>query len=598
MSQNLPFPQHRGPPYCQLESSDIAGIFSKVFDALRDEEISKVTLIGYQSGVWIVSVLLWLLPAEDIHVTAFGKTVGGSSKGKLSVILDTKTSPEWKIQLWRAEKDVVSVIKSSHPTSPDFPFRLMTLQPLKTTRIFLAHSWHLTEQELEVTALLAGSLITVTIEDGLIGSDHRRLAHWHNSVVTLSDLCQPKFLATYSEMLADFGWHIDDCFRKLQADFVAHLRRWIEEGHDHQRFVKGRNSVHERLGMTEILAEAFSIATVKNIIDPCDYNNEHVPSVMQSSVRLAGEAVLGCLCLDPAKYCSLRSSEYQDIQTSSIMLYRLIFGGKVKDLRPFTIRGFRSEAMRANIPGATSVEKNQLAYSNNGYVIFSSVLKEPSSLPRDSCALSILPGTIRWGVDQMQYQGIRESDPEMNLGGGCLQPVALFDRSGYLGFEARSPSHGYQVETFISQSMRTLWLNTYLSSDEPGSESVGVWWGEAIEALAVAKVVKGPSMTAVSERLLAQTWQEQGVFDRIAWLPAYSMDSDESMGLHITLTAHDETLRFFAAGRYGTWRRIILRSGAPVIRCVQVAMDLHNSEKKDYSVAEDKKHVIDWIIIA
>ena len=593
--------QDNAPLYRQLDHNSIAEIFSKIFNALRDTDISKVTLTGYQSGVWIVNVFLWLLPVDDVHVTLDGRTIIGDVKNRLSVILGSETCPEWKIQEWTAEKDVVSVIKSSDRTSNEIYNRLMTLQPLHTTRIFLAHQWGLSEKQLEAVALLAGALITIAVEDGLIGSDQREIQLSDNSVVSLSDLCQPKFLATYSELLAKFGWCIDDPFRKLQADFVAHFRHWIAAGHDHQQYTRGRDNRYKRLGITEILPKVFSAQVITTLIGPFEDNSNDVYAVVESSTRLAGEAVLGCVCIDPPKYCGLRSFEYRDIQTSSKMLYQIIFARKVNDVTPFTIKEFLSEAIRANVPGVTRLETRHLAFCGNGHVIFASVLKEPATLPRDVCALSILPGTIRWGVEQMQYQAIQESESEpLSMSGRGLDPsVTLFNGSEYLGLNARASPHGYHIETFLSPSLRILWLRTYLCSYEPGSETVGVSWSDSIEALTVARVVRGPSMTAIGESLLAQTWQEQGVLNRVTWLSAHSTRRNENMVFYVLMTAYDETLRFFASGRYGKWKRIILRSGAPLIQCVQVAIDCEEIYRDPYiRRIRGSESSVDWIIVA
>ena len=618
-ADGLVLPQPRNPLYCQLEKGAIAGLFTRVFGALRDEEISKVTLKGRQSGIWLATVFVWLLPLHDVHVILYGKMIFGGVKNRLRISLEESTSQEWEIQEWKAEKDVISIIKSPSPVSYTFRTRLMDLHPLKATRMSVAFEWNMGDKELEATGILAGSLVTIAVEDGILGSDRRKLKHTQNSTfplpdlcqpkhtenstVPLSDLCQPKFLAAYGDIMAEFGWHVDDTFRNFQADFVAHFRKWKEAGHDHNFAKTAMGTRYGRLGMVEILLRAFSNMEYQSEAWPkCHLATPSRNYLIDASVRLAGEALLGCLCSETTKARCLQPSEYQEIQTSSKMLYQIIFACKVDDLYPFTIMTFRSKAMRATVPGSATVEPGQLAFSSNGYVVFSSVLQEQSTLRRDVCALSMLPGTIRWGIDQTQYQAIQELPSEVHpLMSGKLNPIALFDQGNYLGFDARGSAHGYDIEILLSPSMNKLLMRTYFSSNRPRDETVELSWTDSIEALAVAKVVQGPSMTAIGERLLAQTWQDQGVFNKIAWLSADSTIMDESMSLYITMTAHDEALRFFVAGIFSSRWRIILRSGAPVIKCVQVALNLHQEESslpRAQLVMPQQQHLMDWIIIA
>ncbi|KAL9117416.1 MAG: hypothetical protein Q9187_006048 [Circinaria calcarea] len=599
VAQGIVLDEIRNPLYHQLEKGTIASVFTRLFDALRDEEISKITLKGRQSGIWLVTALVWLLPPDDVQVILYGKTIFGGNKSRLKISLEDSTSREWEIQEWRAQEDVISVIKSAKPVNSLIRTRGMDLQPLKLVRMSIAFEWAMEEKELEATGLLAGALVTIAVEDGILGSDRRKPKHSINSTVPLFELCQPRFLSTYGDMMAEFGWQVDDTFRKFQAEFVAHFRMWKEAGHDHESLRKGIGSRFERLGMIEILNHAFSRMEFQSEAWPTSDSNHS--SLVQASVRLAGEALLRCLCSETSKADYLQPAEYQEIQTSSIMLYQIVFGCKVDTVLPFTITAFRSEAMRATVPGSATVKAGQLAFSNNGYVVFSSVLQERSTLRRDVCSLSMLPGIIRWGVDQMQYQAIQESPSQSHpLESGKLKPIVLFDQGKYLGFEARGSPQGNNIEILLSPSMNKLLMSTCLSS-KPEDIPVELCWNDSIEALAVATVVQGPSMTAIGERRLAQTWQDQGVCNRIAWLSADSTIMDHSMSLYITMTARDEELRFFVAGPFSSRWRIILRNGAPTIQCVQRAMNLHEDESSlpsFQSIWPSERHIMDWIIIA
>jgi len=95
-------------------------------------------------------------------------------------------------------------------------------------------------------------------------------------------------------------------------------------------------------------------------------------------------------------------------------------------------------------------------------------------------------------------------------------------------------------------------------------------------------------MTAFGEECLAQSWEEQKIFDTKAWLDCQGDPLGIETERHITRTRSNETERFFEAGRVHCLmvlgRKILVRQSAPLSQCVKVALELGGHSR--------------WVIIA
>lgn len=65
---------------------EIAEILLWIFEAFQDTNVKKITLEGHQTGVWLASILVWLLPNETAIVLG-DKRLFGTTSSHLTVTL-------------------------------------------------------------------------------------------------------------------------------------------------------------------------------------------------------------------------------------------------------------------------------------------------------------------------------------------------------------------------------------------------------------------------------------------------------------------------------------------------------------------------------
>ncbi len=71
---------------------------------------------------------------------------------------------------------------------------------------------------------------------------------------------------------------------------------------------------------------------------------------------------------------------------------------------------FRAEAIKSVLPGSVQVNIADLAIMSNGLVAYSAPLDQVLTNRRLCPAISIIPGTSRWGDDQALFHRLEESD--------------------------------------------------------------------------------------------------------------------------------------------------------------------------------------------
>ena len=570
----------------RLDAKAVAEILIRTFEALQNEDVTRVTLEGDRTGVWLISVFLWLRP-DDTEVILHNRRMFGESGSRLSIALDSKGlyPDNWVFNAWHLEKNISAVVVQAEQT----PFTMhrtdcLSHIPLGSAKSYLAVQYELSPEGLEAVGRVAAALVDIVFECG----EYREYSTNHSSPgtskpykrVLFRDICQEAFISKHHTIIGLFGWKLEDKFVESgRAAIVDTFKAWLHTAKP--------DDILKDAGGDVIKATTTVLHQLKD-----QYFQDHQRRLLDSerseelkhfhpSLHVAVEALFFSVCDTFPSARPFRLLTHLSLHRNAMVFWQLLFHNlpNAND----QIDGYRIEAIKAMLPGTPTVGGTDLAVESNGCVAFASPLLQITTNRRACYAISVVPGALRWGDHEAPFKQLvdieaLEFPPYValfELGGA----VEIFRGAEYLGLEAQGDLFGAGVQMLVSPSGKTLKLASYInpmgavtSPSEHTGALIEVSWLASIRALVFAEHVSGHSITALGEKSLAEAWKERNILANIQWRGAGAAIREPHGAGHITRTSSNESLRFFEAGR---WKiNLIVRHTAPLIQCLKVAIDL------------------------
>lgn len=560
--------------FCSSNIVELAQILSNIFEALQDVNIKKITLEGHQTGVWLCSVFFWLFPT-DVEILLHGHVIHGVPSSRVKVTLNKRDGGSWYIQKWYHEKRVMDLIVGGIDKVPTTQHRALPLshQPIGSAKTSLAVAYQLGHDAIEATGQIAATLVNMAFEHGCL-----RTQEVHGlSEVPFKDICQDQFITGYHTITMTFGWQLDSGNRKDdKPKIVAAYKHWMDRVEIDKILASGEEILGSTLqDMRKLLLQIENQFFEDNGYSMIPENNLEHMGIIDPVIHVATEAL----------YCSIfekfpanrlfRPLTMSSLNSNARDLWHLLCGreSSIKN----ELQQFRAEAIESVLPGSARVDAMDLAVASNGLVAYSAPLDRISTTKRQSSAISILPGYLRWANDHSPFHKLQEKNaaefPSHRSFYESTQGLEVFHNGTYAGLEALSNPEVVEIETLISSSGKTLLLTTYLTSLGLQDAPVAVNWWHSINALAFSEHVSGHDMTAFGEECLAQSWEERRLFDTMTLLGIGASPGMSSITRFIVTTNLNEAERFFEAGRMFTKRKVLVRQSAPLIQCMKIAME-------------------------
>lgn len=558
----------------EMPTEAVAEVLHTAFEAIRDQDIQRVTLDGCLGGIWLATALWWL-HKDDVQVRVGKDFIAGDpgSNYRLEINFNATYGNDWHFVKWRNQKEIPSLIRVMEGS--EAPAKPHGLFPRASARSVLSNQHRLSSSEEELCGHLVAALVTVAVERGILAS---QLKDNCTADVQLADLCSEHFLSNYNAVAESFGWQITREFQNEKNQLAKAITLYLDEfkadlaGHE-----RNTRDYLECIPMALGWMEASNEAAGRKLCFPL-HNIEASP-VIEPAVNLAAEAIYTCLFEPNPKAAISRfvlGYHYKRTTTNARAIWRIIFNPHVEaDL--FSLVALRQQNLNSLL--ATSEARfpsagQALALAANGHVAFLQCVQSPSLSSRGCLTIRAVPGNIRAETSSEIYDAIYPSAPEDFIGERqpftAVDHLRIFDGDSYEGLEARCDPHGYRIQHQLTTNYRDLHVMTFLQSVKPGVKSVALDWLGSTSALAACRTIDScKSLSSFAEKRIAASLQEQRSFDSIAWIGAGHTMRDSNFKGYITLTDGDDTLRFFAAGRFKSYE-LMLRNGASLISCIDV----------------------------
>ena len=582
-------------------------ILVNVFDALRDHDISRVTIEGARNGYWIATVLSWLLP-EDTECSLKDRIIFGKPGARLGIRLIDE--PHWHIAQWTLERKLDPIVINSEGAISSLKFSPTPHTSFATARAEIAAQFGFPSKPYEeATGMLAAAIVNVAYQKGELRSDKC------NSSERLKAICSMNFMTSHGDAIRKYGWHWDDRngndatddaegFKDQQNTITEAISSWLEPANPRRAsFVRPESTC-----IKSIIREIYecNIAYYDRYGKPLFLSKvDHCLKIIEPAVYLAVDALLACFAEGLYSARVFHPCDDARLQKHAEILYHMVFEPSLpalateqKERGGYFFADFWSQALRSSLPGQQQVISGDLAIAGNGYVAYAKILEGISTGKRDISLIATVPGALRRLGSDLREGGrarkLVEIAPTASLCGrelhvrpGVVQPFA--SGNTYLGIEPRQDPNGVKVKYLVDRSneetsfrlttllqaslsprsitKQGLIVPTGLSAREPIASPVS--WVDSIEAIAFAEHVHRRDeslMRPEVEREVAEEWRKQGVFDEILWHETGKAASQENHS--ISMTATDDELRFFEAGYLGQQGKLFVRHDAPLVSCL------------------------------
>jgi hypothetical protein len=569
----------------------LGDILARVFEALRNDEITQVTLEGARTGLWLLATFSWLLP-EETECVIFNRRILGNPGARLVIRLVERDG--WDVGEWRHERKVESVIIPTEGIAPSLRFWHMSHTPLASAKAEISAQYGLNSEAAKATGQLAAALVDLAFKRGILVSDKC------SSSVRLNAVCSESFIKAHNTIMRRYGWDYDvdsgaaTSFRKRKETVAEALGARAERVTDY-RTLHPTNSTNVNMITKEI--NDCNIEYYDRFHEPMLLREEsEFLKVIDPAVHVATEALLSCFCDEGCSARVFRPCHGARVEKSAGILLDLIFRGPSKGC---SYSKFRAEALEASLPGSQPVSPCDLAIAGNGYVAYAKVLEGISTRKRTVSLISTLPGTLRRVGGDVRDGGSFQKLMEVTDDGFLYARRLDFKESKvdpflqgrkYFGIEPRVDPNGVEVMHLLNINRTELRLTTLLQAAPKSSDNstqqtsmmpIGfskdptpfpTSWEDSIEATAFAEHVFENSLATDDERMLAEEWRNGGIFDKITW---HEVGQHVSPSSHcVTMTSSNETLRFFEAGYLGQQRKLLVRQkGIPLVSCLARALD-------------------------
>jgi hypothetical protein len=572
----------------------LGDILARVFDALRNDEITQVTLEGARTGLWLLAAFSWLLP-EETECVIGNRRILGIPGARLVIRLIDRAG--WDVGEWRLEQKVESVIIPTEGVAPSLRFLHMSHTPLASAKAAISAQYHLSSKAAEATGQLAAALVDVVFKKGILVSDKC------SSSARLNAVCSESFIKIHNTIMRRYGWDYDvdseaaKPFQRKKETVAEALDAWVEHVTDHPT-LHPTNSTNVTMITKEI--DDCNIDYYKRFNEPMLLREDsEFLKVIDPAVHLATEALLSCFCEEGCSARVFRPCHGARVEKSAGILLDLIFRRSASGNKGCSYSKFRAEALEASLPGSQPASPYDLAIAGNGYVAYAKVLEGISTRKRTVSLISTLPGTLRRAGGDVRDGGGFQRLLEVTDDGSLYARGVDFQDSKvdpflrgqkYFGIEPKADPNGVEANHLLNISRTELKLTTLLQAAPKGSDNlmqqistmpVGfskdpipfpTSWADSIEALAFAEHIFENVLATDDERMLAKEWQNDGIFDKIIW---HEVGKHASLSNHcIAMTSSNETLRFFEAGYLGQQCRLLVRQKeVPLVSCLARALD-------------------------
>ena len=148
-----------------------AALFTKLFQSLRNQEISRISLKGSVSATWFGILLPWLLPNDFAFVfrTHF---LWGKMDAKIAMELEEPgdETAELRVQMW-TEASLEALIHVDHHFERSQRPRFI---PQKITRNYLQSTYDFSKDVLDMLGVVGGVIVRVLVEMGHIDDENQK----------------------------------------------------------------------------------------------------------------------------------------------------------------------------------------------------------------------------------------------------------------------------------------------------------------------------------------------------------------------------------------------------------------------------------------
>ena len=415
----------------------ITRVLLSAFESAKSEEIQHVTISGSYGALWVASILLWLLsdrasvhikPLPEIPYTISLKgnrdlpeqCLAGdpTSKVRLRIIKRGYTGPQWEVREWFSVTDVRSEIihiRRRQPPPPLYPTHSLT---------YGLYSTSLSAKDLlEVAILVPAILRTAAYQVSLIDYPYKQkqLLHKVCSLLWLEDL--PRVMAT-------FGWpmpssqHIEET-RQLSDTLSGIFMLIADDPEDSSNPIEGieawRSLASERLWIEKIYVRSSD----DRLVDPLTKLVEDMPEsqndkrckmicssilqccgeyvriafhladhiFLQATQRVPENHVLQRVCIEGIHECP------QTLHQKCLVLEAMVRG--TMEINEYFDHVFDAIGRRAL--STTKSLRGVLAVSYGEHVAYVSSMERQSISVRDSLAIFVRPGSLRWRGSEYDY---------------------------------------------------------------------------------------------------------------------------------------------------------------------------------------------------
>ena len=412
--------------YERLETGILADLLFRIIDNFRDDTVSRITLDGQRSGIWLATFLLWLFP-EDAGLFVGMKLVKGVPNSKLSIILDFGGLDDWRIHIWRAGDPTMFIFEESGDQKAQ-----IALLPATLTKNYINQNYlyGITNQNIRKGALmfigaLAGAFICFITEHGTLHFEKDCCKNKRQicSRVSLMDVMSQEWVARYSNIMPNYGW--DDLSMDLQGQLLRALELQFQ----------GRTHLNDNEFQSFLRSFCISLFTrfvgggLDELFDPVLY--------------------LTATCSVTSKDRRISPLNRKDLDFAKNFICSILSPNGV------SVERYLSYAFAQLLPGNAKFHSRTLVASSNGYVAGWSVLWNLGTSQRDILSIRYCIGHIK--KDGFQLESIRESAFEPCFGDRKGELVNLTE-----GIEFKREPCAIKFETFVSVIGASLEVKHYV----------------------------------------------------------------------------------------------------------------------------------------
>ena len=597
-----------------------AEIYSRIHGSLCDQEVDCISLTGHVAFVSIATSLLWLHENECL-MTVGDQARNSPQKAKIVLKWSQQGANDrnWEITTWHQEKMISKFIVTSNQESD--ARRIAGLVPVKAAKSCIAIKYKLSDSETESVGTLAAAFVVRALEHGATKS----ISMGRDALPTikLKSICQPSYLTNSLQSMEPYGWlRLQDRVQKRQleqqiGELAEAIQKWTANGFSHQEaafeildFLPESQAATGRIYATLCGISIWEMLGLKKTS----------MAVVEAAVHLAGESLRSCICSLFPKNRQFRLGDLQITKNNCRIIEELVFGDFHQQLSedpsiiPSPLNGgsmiewLRLQCITSLLPGAELVVPYDaeggdcLVFSVNGYVGYAASLLDISIHSRDSLAIKICPGHLRWGgeseTEPMRFERLSPVEPSdidkrINNPSDTEKSFEELGRSSTSSmFNPWSTDGSYrgvslpkdEDELYIDHTWgvagngKTLSMRTYMCHPATKARFL-VSWNSSIAEIARATHLDDGSLPGFAEEALARDLKKDGIWPTIQWCAA----SDQVM-LHrepiqrvISRTHGNEELQFFLAGRKLCRQLFIHSRDAPLIKSIQTALE-HEKE--------------------